>query len=144
MSARLELDGVRELREALQEMSKTVREDTLGPIVDAAATGLAEDVKASYGKVTGNLAAGVIVEKGRTDSLMRKVRSKAPHAHLYEYGTVSRTTRTTNANRGTMPAQPTFIPASVRARNRMMGAVKSALRAMRVPGFNGSLDVRES
>jgi hypothetical protein len=144
MSARLELDGVRELQQALQEMSTTVREDTFGPIVDAAATDLAEDVKASYGKVTGTLADRVVVEKGRTDSLTRKVRSKAPHAHLYEYGTVSRTTRTTKANRGTMPAQPTFIPAAVRARIRMMGAVKSALRAMRVPGFSGSLDVRET
>ena len=143
MSAGLELDGMKELQAALRELPSTLRSETLQPVVDAAATDLVAEVKGAYAKVTGNLADGVVQEKMR-DQIGRKVRSKAPHAHLYEYGTINRYTNKTGARRGVMPAQPTFVPAAIRARIRMVAAAKSALRAMKVPGFDGSLEVRES
>jgi hypothetical protein len=43
-----------------------------------------------------------------------------------------------------MPAQPTFEPAAVRWRIRMLSAAKSALAALKVPGFDGSVSVRET
>ncbi len=143
MSAGLEMDGIVELRAALRELPATLRNETLGPVVSEAAEGMAGDLKSSYAKVTGTLADRVVVEQ-RGDPLRAKVRTKAPHAHLYEYGTIQRFTKGTGANRGSMPARPTFIPAAIRWRTRMVSAAKSALRALKVPGCEGSVSVRES
>lgn len=145
MSASFSLDGVKELQAALHALPNKLAQEELGPIVLSSAEGLASELKSSYAKVTGTLANRVVVEKGRAANGLRViVRSKAPHAHLYEYGTVSRFTNETGAARGSMPAKPTFVPAAVRWRARMMRATKDTLMRLRVPGFTGSPEVRES
>lgn len=143
MSASLELGGLKELRDALSDMPEQLKAE-FGPVVMAHAEGMAADLKATYHKTDGVLADRVVVEPGRTSPLLAKVRTKAPHAHLYEYGTVRRFTKGTGAFRGVMPAQPTFVPAAVRWRDRLVRAAKSTLQAMRVRGFTGSFEVRES
>ena len=144
MSAGLELDGLKELQASLRDVPSTLRTEILPPVANAAADDLVAELRGAYTKGgTGNLAAGVVKETMR-QGIGVKVRNKAPHAHLYEYGTINRYTNKTGARRGVMPAQPTFVPAAIRARIRMVAAAKSALRAMKVPGFDGSLEVRES
>lgn len=145
MSASLSLDGVKEIREALERLPEQLTRDEFGPIVRASAEGLAGELKSSYARVTGTLADRVVVEPGRSgNGLMAKVRSKAPHAHLYEYGTVRRRTNETGANRGSMPARPIFVPAAIRARERMVRACADAFRRLKIPGFSGTPEVRES
>lgn len=150
MSASIEID-VTALREALEAVPDTLRRETLGPIVRESAEGLAADLRGQYANTKrtsinpGTLASRVVVEPGRDGrGLLAKVRSKAPHAHLYEYGTVQRRTNETGANRGTMPARPTFVPLAIRWRERMVRSAASALRSLRIPGFTGSPEVRES
>ena len=147
MSASLQLDGVRELVAALEALPDELRRNELGPVVSAHAEALVSELRATYPKHTGTLAARVAAEPSRKgDPLFWKVRSKAPHAHLYEYGTIGRFTKGTGAYRGIMPepAQPVFVPAAIRVRERMIRAVKGALQSLRVPGFTGSPEVRES
>lgn len=144
MSASLDLHGVDELREALLSRPEELSRNELGPIVESTAAGLVSELKATYAKVDGVLAERVVSEPGRSSPLLVKVRSKAPHAHLYEYGTVRRFTKGSGAARGTMPAQPTFVPAAVRWRDRMIRQVKGALGRLQVPGFTGSFEVRET
>lgn len=52
----------------------------------------------------------------------------APHALIYEFGTVTRTTRRTGANRGRMPARPVIIPTAIRQRALMVSQLKALVR----------------
>jgi len=146
MSVSLAFDGMKELRAALEVLPAALRDKHLPPTVAAEAEAMAAEVRAGYplGE-TGNLRAGVVTEKGRTSSLVMKVRSKAPHAHLFEFGTVSRYTRRTGAHRGKMPepAQPNFVPAAIRSRVRLVARVKAVMSGLQMPGFSGSLAVKE-
>ena len=139
MSAELRLEGLAELRKTLEQLPTQMRREVLLPTVDAAADGLAADLRAAYPKGTATLADRVVVERGKGERILAKVRSKAPHAHLYEYGTVKRYTRETGANRGTMPASPTFVPLAMRWRARMMQEIAGRLRGLRVRGFDGGV-----
>lgn len=146
MSAGFQLEGFDALSRALETLPEDLSRRELAPVVRSHSDGLATELRSSYDQGgTGTLAARVVVEAGRDPRGLRvKVRSKAPHAHLYEYGTIQRFTSGTGANRGTMPAKPTFIPAAIRWRERMKRATKTVLQSLRVPGFHGSPEVRES
>lgn len=145
MSASLRLTGVTELVAELEAAGERFTREELAPIVRGSADGLAGEVKAAYAKQTGNLADGVVVENGRDGRGLRaKVRTKAPHAHLYELGTVQRFTNENGANRGTMPAKPTFVPLAIRWRERLVNRAKDALQRLRIRGFDGSPEVRQS
>lgn len=134
--------GMQALLDDLSRMAAEVQAEA-GDIVLGAAVSMSADVKAQYGQgPTGNLARGVVVEK-RTP-LRVKVRTKAPHAHLFEFGTVQRFTKGTGANRGTMPAKPVFVPAAVKARARMQRDLTTLVRRQRVRGMTGAMEVRES
>lgn len=150
MSASVHLD-VRAMVETLERLPRELSQQELAPLIRASAEDLATDVRRAYANTKrtsrnpGTLASRVVVEPGRDElGLRAKVRSKAPHAHFYEYGTVARFTNQTGAARGSMPALPTFVPAAVRARERMIRAAKTVLRRLRIPGFTGTPEVRES
>lgn len=116
-------------------------------VVQQAATSMASELQSAYPSHEGVLRGRVVVENrsaGSGPALRWKVRSKAPHAHLYEYGTVRRFTADTGANRGTMPATPTFVPAAIRTRRRMVEGLKAVIRRQRVRGMTGQLEVREA
>lgn len=141
MAASAGFSGMQELIAGLGQLSATVQAEA-GDIVLGAAVTMSSDVKREYGTgPTGNLAARVVVEKA--GPLRVKVRTKAPHAHLYEFGTVQRFTHGTGANRGTMPAKPVFVPAAVRTRKRMVDDLKDLVRRQRVRGMTGTLEVRD-
>ena len=144
MSASFTIDGLKELRDALEALPEQFTQTELKPLIKASAEGLQAELKSSYRKREGVLADRVVIEARDPRGLALRVRSKAPHAHLYEYGTIRRFTRGTGAFRGTMPATPTLVPAAIRWRRRMLEQTKAALRRMRIPGFTGSAEVRES
>jgi len=104
-------------------------------IVEGSANGMAADVRQGYAYKKGALVRGVSVEtKG---PLRVQVKSKSPEAHLNEFGTVQRFNKA-NANRGTMPAKPVFIPAAVRARRRMLTDLAAMLHRAKVRGMTGT------
>jgi HK97 gp10 family phage protein len=108
-------------------------------IVDDTAEEMAADVIQRYPKREGRLRAGVVIDRSATSALRVKVRTKAPHAHLYEYGTVQRFHARNGKSVGTMPAQPTFIPAAQRHRRRMVEKLTNTVAR----GMTGTLDVQD-
>ena len=96
---------------------------------------------------TGTLRDRVVVEQLHPSSgasLRWKVRSKAPHAHLYERGTVNRRTASTGANRGRMAAHPIFIPEAIRHRTVMVHRLVDLLARQTVPQMTGHMEVRRT
>jgi hypothetical protein len=41
------------------------------------------------------------------------------------------------------PAQPNFVPAAIRSRVRLVARVKAVMSGLQMPGFSGSLAVKE-
>jgi hypothetical protein len=133
--------GMADLIRSLEQLPEQMKAEA-GHIVQDAANGTATEIRQAYPQKDGDLVRGVEVEQ--QGELRWKVRSRAPHAHLYEYGTVQRSLNSNGANRGTMPAQPTVIPIAQRRRRRMLDGLKSMLQRAKVRGMTGSLDVRET
>ena len=136
-----------ELIADLSHLGESVERET-AQVVQRAAEEMGAELQRRYPSYEGVLRRRVVVESRPSPAggpvLRWKVRSKAPHAHLYEYGTVQRFSGATGANRGTMPATPTFVPAAVRARRRMIDGLQALVRRQRVRGMTGQLEVRES
>ena len=144
MASNGEISGMAELIRALGQLPAQLAQEAEG-VVQATASLMAAEVKRDYPQgETGNLRKGVVIdhEPGVNGRIRARVRSTAKHSHLYEYGTVQRFTDSTGANRGTMPAQPTFVPAAVRNRARMVAKLTEVLRRTKVPGMDGQLEVR--
>lgn len=127
---RLQWQGMNEFKEALRKLPEHLANEA-GEIVVASAEGAARTIQANYPQgPTGNLKRGVTVSRERSRvSTAAKVTSRAPHAHLFEFGTRRRMTNN-HANRGVMPEAPAsqaFIPAVIRARARMTDALIALL-----------------
>lgn len=116
MSVTLKWIGLKELREALTHLPEELTDLSVG-IVAGAAEAAAAEIKAAYPEGdTGNLRKGVRVknEDGRL-TVRRVVRSAAPHATLFETGTVVRSNKR-GQNRGFMPGANIFVPVVMRHR----------------------------
>ncbi len=129
-SVTLKWIGLEEFKEALRKLPENLTEEAAG-IVQSVASGAAQTVQADYPRgPTGNLKARVSVTNERSRVTTKSlVRSRAPHAHLFEYGTNRRRTNK-GANRGAMPKAPptqAMIPAIVRARARLFEALITLL-----------------
>lgn len=61
-------------------------------------------------------------------SVSARVAVNAPHAHLYEYGTGVRVTKS-GANRGSAPPHPTLIPAAISERQQMVSDIVKIVEA---------------
>jgi hypothetical protein len=120
------------LRAALRALPEELT-DEAGAIVEANANEAARRTEQGYPQgPSGRLRRGVKLERehaGRFGVQMR-LRSKAPHSHIFERGTQAR--RTANgANRGKMPAadqSQRMIPIVVRRRKVMTEALKNLVR----------------
>ena len=142
--ARLKLD-FDDLKQALRMLPRELTEQAQ-TIVDARTTAAAQAIVAAYNqhRVTGNLAAGVEVQygaKGRFVAASRVV-STAPHAHLFEDGTVMRFDDSrAGAYRGYMPAFNVFWPIYRRERKQMWDELAAMVVRHRL-GFevHGSAD----
>lgn len=135
-------DGFSGMADLIADLGRLaeVPEEAAG-IVRTTAELMEAEVVQAYPAHEGELRRRVVREE--LGPLRWKVRSKAPHAHLYEYGTVQRFTAGRGANRGTMPAKPTFIPAAVRARTRMVDRLTDLVKRQKVRGMTGTMEIRE-
>lgn len=145
MSGSFTLNGIRELKESLRKLPEALTDDG-GEIVRRNANEAAAAARAAYprsGKLRSvtvrgkrkyivHLQDGVTVETDESGFGSRWgtryiVKNKAPHAWLYEYGTVARTYYTTRGHRhetGVMPPAPAgraFVPRMIAARTQMYG-----------------------
>lgn len=132
--------GMAELIADLGRMGESVHTDAAG-IVRASADLMEAELMQNYPSKSGTLRDRVVTEE--LGPLRVRVRNKAPHAHLYEFGTTQRFTAGRGANRGTMPANPTFIPAAIRARRRMREELIGLMKRQQVRGMTGTMEVRE-
>lgn len=128
---RLELQGLTELRTALRQLPAELVQEA-SAIVLAHAEQAQRDIRDGYPTgPTGNLKRGVTVI--RTTSRVTTaaiVRSRAPHAYIYEHGTTTRRTDR-GANRGRMPEAPVerrMIPKVIRLRRRMVDQLIALVR----------------
>lgn len=127
MSTRLELQGLRELREALRNLPSELTEEA-NTIIRAQAEDAKREIQNAYPRDSGNLARGVTVEMNSSAFTANAlVRSRARHAHLFEFGSQVRRTHH-GASRGIMPAKPTFIPVMVRKRKLLGQALRTLLQ----------------
>lgn len=117
-NATLSWDGLTELRRALIEMPAALQEESV-PLVLYHARASEGQLLVRYPTVSGRLRRGVSLKQSRGPGVVSAVlRSKAPHAHLYERGTTIRKTKK-HANRGRMPATYTFNRVVVPSRQRL-------------------------
>lgn len=126
--------GMAELIADLQALGPELEREAR-PIVAKHAEAAGQAVRAQYPVVTGNLQRGVSVRAA--EPLRYQVRTRAPHAHLYEGGA----SRPGPPSRGTMPANPTFIPTVIRWRRQMVEQLAGIVRRSKVRGMTGSLDL---
>ena len=110
----MDIRGFAKLRETFAGMALDLRDQAV-PVLKKHADAAAARLVTAYPKgPTGNLRAGVTVTErpGKTTSIVYRVRSGAPHAHLYEFGTA----------RGQRP-RATFLPITGEERTTATGEI---------------------
>lgn len=127
---RLVMEGLTELRTALRALPEELAREA-GVIVTAQAEYAKEQIQRAYPEKTGRLRNRVTVNRDADRyGAAAIVRSRAPHAHLHEYGTQPRR-NAKGANRGTMPKADEgarMIPIIVRRRRAMVAALIDLVR----------------
>jgi hypothetical protein len=127
MSARIQWDGLNDLIRDLTNAPRDIRDEGL-TIIREETEGAANEISQQYARKTGTLAARVTTEYPSSTILIGIVKSRAPHSHLYEFGTKKRETNA-GANRGTMPEKEVTVPIARRRRSRMYRRLGDMLRA---------------
>ena len=134
--------GLEELKAALRQMPAALAQEG-SAIVYAHARSAQQDIVAGYPSVTGRLRGGVRVtlEANARFGAGAVLKSAAPHAHLYEFGTKRRQTKR-GWNRGVMPKAPLdkqAIPKIIRWRVRMYSQLAAMLErhGLKVSGSFG-------
>ena len=142
MSATLEIRGIQELKLALANLPSQLKGEATAIVIDAAHA--AKDAIVAQYPIGppqirndkqyqgGNLKKGVrvVVKEIGPFAVAAQVRSTAPHAPLYEFGTTARHYITHNRvwkNVGTMPPHPVFIPTMIRYRRAMYAQLAALL-----------------
>jgi hypothetical protein len=125
------MQGLDDLRAALHRLPGELVEEAR-VIVHAQAEDVGGQIQRDYPTgPTGNLKRMVtVVHASQTLAASSLVRSRAPHANIFEHGTKRRTTGR-GFNRGAMPqrdASQLMIPKVIRARQRMMAALIALVR----------------
>jgi Bacteriophage HK97-gp10, putative tail-component len=113
VKATIEITGLDEFIRTLRDLPEDLTREA-GIYATRTAEECANQIGASYAVgPTGNLKAGVgFSERKQTAVATAIVRSRAPHAHLYEFGA-------TRKDRGIMPAARVFVPTIVAGRSRL-------------------------
>jgi len=108
-----------ELKAALRQLPRQLAADG-AVIVAATAEAAANEIRDAYPVRTGNLRKGVKVRKVNVSDFgaVAAVVNDAPHAYIFEHGTVARHTDI-GADRGSMPPGHVFIPIMERRRREM-------------------------
>jgi hypothetical protein len=121
------MEGLAELRDLLRTLPTDLATDANG-IVQARGRAAYDEIEAAYPE--GGLRDGLTFSDESAQFAARAViRSRAPHAYLYEYGT--QTIRYTHAgvSRGQMPAAGTVVKAAIHNRAAMYDELIAMLRA---------------
>ena len=131
MASKLKLEGLAELRAALRQLPEELAGEA-NAIVRGHAEDAAQRIKRAYPEgPTGNLRGRVTTEQNSSKfGGSAIVRSRAPHAHLHEFGTRDRRTKK-GAFRGAMPQAPEherMIPIAIRVRRNMVRALVDLVR----------------
>lgn len=126
---RLELQGLRELRDWLRQLPDALAKEG-GALVRETADEAAADIRGAYPRRTGALADHVVVteQAGGRYGAIAAVTNTSELASEFEYGTQARHTRI-GANRGSMPPGHVFVPRMMKHRARLLGKVKALLEA---------------
>lgn len=134
MPVRLQMAGLTELRDALRQLPEDLARQA-DFIVSEHAVAAKNDIVRGYPVRTGTLASRVTVTQQRSRvSTQAIVRSRAPHAFIYEKGTRTRHTDK-GASRGRMPAAPpsaAMIPKAQQYRRHM---IEKLIELVRSAGF---------
>jgi hypothetical protein len=126
MSVRFAFKGLDELQAALRALPAELTGEA-SKIIEAAGNRAVLDLKRGYPVVTGNLRDGVEVTFTQGGVSARAlVRSRAPHAHLFEYGTEARH-NALGANRGRMPPTHLFGRTMSNVRREMYEGLRALL-----------------
>jgi hypothetical protein len=132
MSASLEIRGIAELKQALANLPIELKGESTQIVLDTAYAA-ADDIRTQYPLgLTGNLRKGVrvVVKEIGALAVAAQVRSGAPHAHLWEFGTQARQTKL-GWQRGRMPhpPAPVFIPTMIRYRRAMYAKLAALIQS---------------
>jgi hypothetical protein len=95
-------------------------------LIEAAANGVAHDIKAAYPARTGKLRDKVTVTHVPSGGRLKTgsvIKNTARHAAVFEHGSQARHT-SLGANRGSMPPGKVFVPRIVRARRTLTQQLK--------------------
>lgn len=132
------MEGLTELRNALRNLPEDLARDAAEIVVNVAEGAKAEIVSGYPQGRTGNLKGGVTVHRSHAQFTSQAiVKSRAKHAHLFEFGTKARKTAN-GVNRGRMPKAPAhqaMIPVVIRKRRQM---VQQLIELVRRAGFEVS------
>lgn len=133
MASRVVLEGLDEFRRQLRALPENMQNEA-GEIVITHAEDAKRQIETGYPEgPTGNLKRRVSVERNKSKLASSAiVRSRAPHAAIFEFGTKRRFTDR-GANRGVMPKasdSEAFIPKAIRARRRMTQALVAMLERL--------------
>ena len=129
--------GREDFLRALRSLPEDLKREA-AVVVEAAAEDAKRQAYFAYPQKTGNLRRGLRVtyNAGRRFSREAILKSAAPHAHLYEFGTHGKERFTdSGVSRGVMPEAPeqhAFIPIAIRVRRRM---TKALIEIVRKAGF---------
>lgn len=130
MSVTVKWDGLDQFKKDLRNLPEDLAEEAADPVEDAAEF-TASSLRQSYPiGDTGNLRGGVVVTTERNRfGVASMVKSKSPHAHLWEFGTENRKTRQGWA-RGISGEheQQGLVPIAARNRRRMYDALMGVLQ----------------
>ncbi len=135
MSVRFEMRGLEDLKAALRALPAELTTEA-SKIIEGAANGAVLDIRRAYPVVMGPLRdrVDVMFTQGAV-SAGALVRSRAPEAYLYEYGTEARHTKL-GLNRGRMPPTHAFGQVMAKVRRRMYEDLGALLerKGLRVTG----------
>ena len=129
--AAVKWDGMDTFKQELQLLTADLVSEAEGILISAAFDA-ADALRAAYPYREGGLIRGVTVEPSRGLNL-------APHAALYENGTVTRANKHGD-NRGRMQGTPTFRPITARYRDEALTAIIDRLYAHGAASVEGDPD----
>lgn len=131
MSASIQWSGLEEFKKDLRNMPADLADEAGDPVEDAGEHTASSLIQSYPLGDTGNLRGGVSVTTERSQfGVSSIVKSKSPHAHLWEFGTENRKTRQ-GWPRGTGPEHERqgLVPIAQRNRRTMYQQLKALLVA---------------
>jgi len=140
--AAVKWDGMDTFKQELQLLTADLVSEAEGILITAAFDA-ADALRAAYPYREGGLIRGVTVEPSRGVTLAgAKVKNLAPHAALYENGTVTRANKHGD-NRGRMLGTPTFRPITARYRDDALTAIIDRIYAHGAADVSGDPDTED-